>query len=386
MKFIINTTNLQSGGALQVASSLLNEWNKHCAQHEFHVCLSPQMDNICKDSKFNEHIHFYSFNQHSSKGLIHLLRKRQQLHQIESRIQADAVLTVFGPGIWKSKAPQLAGFANGYYLFDDSDYIKAKLASDVWKKIYYYGRRWLLLQQLKKEAQYFWVETQKAQKRLSAAINVPSSKIQVIGNCASINTSTTSSQKSNSNKPFRLLYLSAYYEHKNFKLIPKVIAVLQQRGIDCQFCLSLPDADFNRIFGRNNYEQYVQNLGPIGASAISAAYANADAVFMPSLLETFSANYPEAMHMNKPLLCSDLDFARAICGNAAIYFNPFDATDAADTICKLMQDKALQTKLIAAGQQLVSQMETPRSRAEKLVQQLINIATSPVKTNTSCVA
>jgi hypothetical protein len=51
-----------------------------------------------------------------------------------------------------------------------------------------------------------------------------------------------------------------------------------------------------------------------------------------------------------------------------------------------MQDKALQTKLIAAGQQLVSQMETPRSRAEKLVQQLINIATSPVKTNTSCVA
>lgn len=386
MKFIINTTNLQSGGALQVASSLLNEWNKHCVQHEFHVCLSPQLADICKEIKFNPHISLYPFKQNSIKGLIHLLGNRQQMNQIESRIQADAVLTVFGPGIWKSKAPQLVGFANGYYLFDDSDYIKAKLASDVWNRIHYYGRRWLMLRQLKKEAEYFWVETPKAQERLSAAINVPSSNIKIIGNCASINASTTSSQQNNSNKTFRLLYLSAYYEHKNFALIPKVIAVLRQRGIDCQFCLSLPDADFEQIFGHNKPTKYVHNLGPIGASAISAAYANADAVFMPSLLETFSANYPEAMLMNKPLLCSDLDFARTICGNAAIYFNPFDADDVADKICKLMQDKALQEQLITAGQQIVSEMETPKSRAEKLVQQLIHIATPPVKTNTSCVA
>lgn len=383
MKFIINTTNLQSGGALQVACSLLNEWNKHYAQHEFHVCLSPQLAQASSSISYNKHIKVHKLTKQSTNRLLQRWLHRKQLRQIEANTKPDAVLTIFGPALWKPKAPHLVGFANGYYLFNEVQFIQDKLRGNILKRIVYDSRRWFILQQLKKEAQHYWVETQKAQERLSSTIKVPISKIQVIGNCASINDNPTSSEQKNSNKTFRLLYLSAYYEHKNFALIPKVIAVLQQRGIDCQFCLSLPDADFNRIFGHNTHTRYVHNLGPIGASAISAAYANTDAVFMPSFLETFSANYPEAMHMNKPLLCSDLDFARAICGNAAIYFNPFDATDAADKICKLIEDKALQAKLIAAAQQIVSQMETPRSRAEKILQQLVQMTNKKGKT---CVA
>ena len=69
--------------------------------------------------------------------------------------------------------------------------------------------------------------------------------------------------------------------------------------------------------------------------------AQSDAMLLPTMLECFSASYPEAMVMKKPVLTSDLSFARSICGNAAIYFNPFDPADIADKIIGLVNDKTL---------------------------------------------
>jgi glycosyltransferase involved in cell wall biosynthesis len=385
MKFIINTTNLQNGGALQVACSLLNEWNKHCATYEFHICLSPQLAKTCANIQFNKHINIYIFEQHSTNKFIKLIRNRQRLKQIEASTKPDAVLTIFGPALWQPKVPHIVGFANGYYLFDRAQYIQEKICTDFLKRIYYYSRRWLMLQQLKKEAQQFWVETAQAQEQFSKAISVPLNKIQVIGNCASILGQTISPKHRNQNT-YRLLYLSAFYEHKNFSIIPFVIDELKKRGILCQFCVTLPDAAFQSIFGHVKNSNYLLNLGPIASMEIGQAYADADAVFMPSLLETFSANYPEAMYMRKPILCSDYAFSRSICQDAALYFNPFDAHDIADKINILMQDKLVQANLIAAGSRLVIQMETPESRAKKLVQQLVQLAANTNKTDTSCVA
>ena len=68
-------------------------------------------------------------------------------------------------------------------------------------------------------------------------------------------------------------------------------------------------------------------------------YNQADAMFLPTLLETFSASYPEAMKMERPILTSDLDFAKDICGDAALYFNPLDSYDIANKI-KTINDRS----------------------------------------------
>jgi glycosyltransferase involved in cell wall biosynthesis len=95
---------------------------------------------------------------------------------------------------------------------------------------------------------------------------------------------------------------------------------------------------------------------------------------MPSLLETFSANYPEAMKMNLPIICSDFNFSRDACGDAALYFDAQSPEDIADKIVALINNKTLQNDLINAGKKRLAQLETPESRANKILTMLENAA------------
>ena len=78
--------------------------------------------------------------------------------------------------------------------------------------------------------------------------------------------------------------------------------------------------------------------------------------------------------MELPLICSDFDFSRAICGEAALYFDAKDPENIAEQIIELMDNKALQELLIQSGKKRLEEMETPESRAQKLMQLLTQIA------------
>ena len=58
-------------------------------------------------------------------------------------------------------------------------------------------------------------------------------------------------------------------------------------------------------------------------------YEQADVMFQPTLLECFSATYPEAMKMQRPIVTTDIEFAHGLCGPAAHYYSPLSAEDAA---------------------------------------------------------
>ena len=48
-------------------------------------------------------------------------------------------------------------------------------------------------------------------------------------------------------------------------------------------------------------------------------------LFLPSFLESFSSNYIEALSQKRLIFTSDRDFSREVCGDYAIYFEPFSA-------------------------------------------------------------
>ena len=56
-------------------------------------------------------------------------------------------------------------------------------------------------------------------------------------------------------------------------------------------------------------------------------YKSSNAMLLPTLIESFGIPYVEAMSLGVPILTSDLDFAHDVCGNAASYFDPFNAKD-----------------------------------------------------------
>jgi glycosyltransferase involved in cell wall biosynthesis len=376
MIFIINTTNLQSGGALQVATSLLDEWNSNFIQHQFHIFVSPQLRKVLDQSKFESHIKFYNFDKNPTSNIRSILFFHKELSSLEQKIKPQAVFSIFGPTLWKPKSPHLVGFANGYYLFNESTFIQQHILNSIRGKIYYYSRRFFLFRQLKKESTLYWVETTEAQEKLAATIGELKKNIIVVGNTYGKHLDDKTEITSETNA-YTLLYLSAYYPHKNFEIIPTVIDILNSKNVDAQFLVTLNENKYEQLFSNNKtHKKYAHNLGAIKPNETREAYQKADAILMPSLLETFSANYPEAMKMKKPLLCSDFDFARNICGASALYFDPYHATDIADKIIQLINDKKLQHQLIDAGTQQLSKLETPSSRAIKLTNILELMATS----------
>jgi hypothetical protein len=55
------------------------------------------------------------------------------------------------------------------------------------------------------------------------------------------------------------------------------------------------------------------------------------------------------MYHRLPILTSDLDFARAVCGDAALFFDPFDPVSIKNRIIQVMDSRCLQSDLVERG-------------------------------------
>ena len=99
------------------------------------------------------------------------------------------------------------------------------------------------------------------------------------------------------------------------------------------------------------------NLGTVKLTELPALYESCDAVVMPSLLECYSISYLEGMHFGLPIIASDRDFARASCGDGALYFDPLDARDLAAKIAMLRHHPSLSAGLVARGRSRLESME-----------------------------
>ena len=132
-----------------------------------------------------------------------------------------------------------------------------------------------------------------------------------------------------------------------------------------KFILTLKEEDFK---SRLEDHPQVVNIGPVPINEAPSIYQECNALFLPSLAECFSASYAEAMRSNKPIITTDMGFAKSVCGNAALYYEPVNALKAADAIIRLIQDKSLQETLIKTGQEQLTTFDTPKERAAKYLE------------------
>jgi len=136
-----------------------------------------------------------------------------------------------------------------------------------------------------------------------------------------------------------LLCPSADYPHKNLKIIFGMKDIIEKddffEGKKIIFKTTLPEeSGFEQLANAYDAKEgrvVLDNLGPFSYSNALSIYRDCNVVFMPSLLETFSTSYLEAMASRKILLCSNREFAKDICGDAAYYFDaaePYSAVEA----------------------------------------------------------
>jgi glycosyltransferase involved in cell wall biosynthesis len=382
MRLILNATNLKQGGALQVTSSVLEQF-KLFPENEYHVFLSPQITGYIDVDTFPENFKFYNFSSNPTSSLYNLFTFSGKLNALERQIKPDFVLSMFGPAAWKPKAPHLVGFANGMFLYNKVRFIKETwLSSGLIKRSYYLLRRYALLRQLRREATLLWTETEYALMHIHKLAKIPRGKISIITNtydkrfeiAAEGLEPTIGNGNGNGDrtKPYKFLYLTADYPHKNLDIFNQILPLVKAQNINCKFYVTLPDTVFRRRFPDYQNSDLLTNLGPLAPEECPDAYAKVDALFFPSLVETFSSNYPEAMIMKRPIITSDLDFAHFICGDAALYFDPYSALSIIDSIKLLIKSKPLQERMVKAGLERLANFDTSYTRAEKLLRIMEN--------------
>lgn len=158
-----------------------------------------------------------------------------------------------------------------------------------------------------------------------------------------------------------LVYPSNYYPHKNIEALLSVATRLKASGSDVGFVTTLdPEeheaaAEFIRRVKELLLDDMIVNVGRLPASRVPSLFKASSGLLMPTLLETFGLPYVEAMQQERPIVTSDRDFARAVCGDAAIYFDPENAESIAGAVSKL-GDKSLSDELVAKGRERLSQM------------------------------
>jgi len=354
MKLIINTVNLKIGGAFQRSISFLKEL-KEIGRDEYHIFFNEDIGNQIDIKSYPENFNFYLFN-HSPASLKYRKRIIKKFGFLEEKIKPDVVFSFVGPCYWKARSPHLVGYGIPHIVYDDYQYVK-KYSWKV-KLEMLYKKYWT-----KKEANYFVVQTEDVRERLSKRIKVNKSKIFLVSNGIGAQYKDVVAKDSPNKKVKKLLMISTFRPSKNFDIINKVIPYLQEDSFDYEFHITIRKEEYVKMFlGK---EQWVKNHGHVLTKDCPELYNECDAMFLPSHLECFSASYPEAMKMERPILTSDLSFATTVCGDAALYFDNLNPKDVATKIIELFHDEQLYKDLVTKGKMKSSIFDESRGQAMK---------------------
>lgn len=353
------------GGSLQVAISLIKEFTKF-PENEYHVVVSKEVQKQIEGIEFPSFFHFYNLPYPSKIRILNLILRRPFLSTIEKKANADCTICTSGPLYWKPKSPLLIGYNLAHHLYPESSYFKR---IPYWMKIRWKIKWAIHRWRYNKEATAIFVQTEDVNARLRKALKTD--RIYTISN--TYNDAYNHPKKFPNKLPerkdgeFRLLTISAFYLHKNLEIIPKVVDELRKLNERLiKFVVTLPENRYKHIF-ENLYKDSVLNVGFVPTIECPSLYQECDAMFLPTLLECFSASYAEAMVMRKPIMTSDLGFAHTVCKDAAIYFDPDNAVEIAKKIIKLKNDSALQESLIIKGTSQMHQFGNAEDRAIRIL-------------------
>ena len=364
MKILINCSTLKKGGVLQVAHSLVTELFER-SDHDYFFIFSSKLRNDFPDLD-EDPDRFITYDVKPSVFLS-LTGREKYLNSVMDRIKPDVVFTVFGPTYWKPKCPHLVGYAKASYFYPESPFTQQM---PFFRKMKLLLLRQFHMHDFRHFNQAIVTETTDTSERLATLL--PNKKIYTVSNTYNQIFDEPEKWDEGVQLPefdgITMLSITANYRHKNLSVIPRVIDYLSEHHpkLKYRFVLTLKREHYQEIEERHS--RHILFLGRVSIHQAPSLYRQSDFMFMPTLLECFSATYPEAMRMENPVLTSDMPFARAVCGDAAVYFEPLSAESIGEAIYSLASNATLRSEMIARGKKRLETFETSTSRAQKYIE------------------
>jgi glycosyltransferase involved in cell wall biosynthesis len=180
----------------------------------------------------------------------------------------------------------------------------------------------------------------------------------------------------------RLLFVSHYNYYRNFETLLRAIAVLKKKLhprsvrllLTCKLNSKENPGDYRadsaaRLVEQLGIRDEIVELGSIPYASLHHLYRACDLYVTPAYAETFAHPLVEAMASGLPVIASDLEVHKEICGEAALYFPPFSPEDLARQIVTASQSPERAKTMSERGVQ--------RSRAfswDKHVEELLRLA------------
>jgi glycosyltransferase involved in cell wall biosynthesis len=367
-KVLVNTSTLMQGGGLQVAAALIVHAVNDADAEQWQFLISAGVAREIKGFGIDpEEPRFHLFDKSPARDA----EQRKRVLRIESEMQPDLVFTLFGPAYVKFKSRHLCGVADPWVTHSNWIAFKAlglsvesikKLGLMFWKAVWW------------KTADYWWTEAPIARDGLISRLRCRPERIFVVPNTTGPQFSKRTFQPVfPATGKLEILCLSAYYGHKNLELIPDVaLEITRMRPeLDFQFTVTLPEdwPEVAAIMARAQQlgvKDRIRNLGKVAVTETPDLYEKSHLAFLPSLLEVFSAVYPESLCTGIPLITTDLRFAHDVCKDAAAYFEPMNAQSAASQIVRLAEDEKAWRNISDRGREIYK--ELPDAAAKWILQ------------------
>ena len=363
MVFLINCSNLKNGGGLQVAKSICEQLYQY-KNHYFIVVLSTYINDEHISACGNVEVFKYNIPQNVKSVLF---GRDAFLDRLVEEKHVDAVLTVFGPSLWRPRVPHLCGFARAQLLKEVNPDVQPTIKEWLVYKIWTWGFR--------KSSKVFYTENLYISKMLPRLIK--GAKVYTVSNYYNQVFDQPEQWKKSINLPSfngtTMLTVSSTGRHKNLCIMVPVAEYLESDypSFNFRFVLTCNNAPFALP---ERLKKHFVFVGNVDVTECPNLYEQADIMFMPTLMECFTATYPEAMRMDVPIVTTDLEFARGLCGDAACYYSAIDAEAAAEAIYRVATDKEYTARLVENGKKQLLTYDNYEERADKLINILEEIA------------
>jgi len=201
--------------------------------------------------------------------------------------------------------------------------------------------------------------------------------------------SSSDLERAHSAQRKKLLCLSRYYPHKNLEILLDLAELIKARKRPYVIVTTIspeqhPDAAaFIDTVYEKDLGSIILNLGPVPMDEVPGVYESTDGLLLPTLLESFSGTYVDAMHHGKPVFTSDRDFARDVCGDAGFYFNPLEPKDILRVIDGAFENDSLRREKLAMGKERVKAFPDWNEVARMYLDLLEQAAKQPVEVQNS---
>ncbi|HVL00842.1 MAG TPA: glycosyltransferase [Dongiaceae bacterium] len=326
-KAVVIAHALTAGGGASVGKNFIREFVRAAAGYHF-LMIIPEGQGYEVLLQAHPNCELFVYRTQHGK-LARLWFDEWGLPRVIRRFDPDLVVGLGNKGIIGFGGVQ-AILVHNAYLFYPWPFAKSVFLLAQMERIYL---MWHLKKVLRDGADLLLVQTQTAAQRMRASYAF-SGKVALLPNAISQDThqAQAGTQYPTAMKGYedklRLFCLTRYYPHKNLEILLELFK--QDRGgLDGVVIFITIDSGQHPMASRllqdishSGLSSRIVNIGPVPQSDLAGYYHHAHALILPTLLESFSGTYIEAMQFGIPILTSDRDFAQEVCGDLAIYFQP----------------------------------------------------------------